>query len=148
MTALPALASRTFAARVQRVRSWRRLEVVFDLDFGVSVAKTLILAGLEDLDLDEAVRARARHCLVILCGGKRVLVRPDPRTRTRWGELQEIPVRVYLLDPVRGRPVGYIEALPDAEGVPALEIGPYMRGLVPCGFDNTLVISLLSKVAN
>lgn len=139
MTTLPALASRAFHAKTLRVWTINRVEAIVDLDFGVTIRKSFTIDGLALGDaLSEDVRARAVHCLVVLIGGKRLIVQPDPRSRDRWGSMREIAARVYLAEKVNGSPIGYTENLPEASG-PVLELAPYVSWLAQQQFDIDLV---------
>lgn len=129
------LASRTFKARTVRVQTATRLEVELDLDFGVTLNRAFLLDGFSMKDALEDERARAKHCLVILVGGKHLIIRPDPRCRPRWGRAGDLRACVYLRERVHGDPVGFIErGVEEAQG-PVLEVSPYMRWLAERGFD-------------
>lgn len=143
MTQPQTATTRLFAARTQRVQSVRRIEALVDLDFAVQIRRTFLLDALQLPPLDEAMIARAKHCLVVLIGGKQLLVRPDPNTRWNWHLMPEILARVFLNERVFGRPVGYIELMPEAQG-PVLEVAPYMNWLASQRFDVDLVRETLN----
>lgn len=143
MTALPALDSRCFFARAARIRSLNRIDAALDLDFGISIERTFVIEDLPVEGMSEELALRAKHCLIVLAGGKRLIVRPDPRLRDRWEFLRSIPARVYLLERVAGRPVGYVETLTEASG-PALELAPYLTWLSLQDFDVDLVKETLN----
>lgn len=144
MTDFPAIASRTFPARVIRVQTTSRVEALLDLDFGVHVRHSFAIVDAAKLSPSDAeLRDRARHCLVVLLGQKRVLLRPDPRYRERWHQMSEIPARVYLCERVRGNAIGYIEAGPEFAR-PVLEVGPYLTWLADQNFDIELVKETLN----
>lgn len=139
MTTLPSLVSRSFHARTLRVQSVARIEATIDLDFGVMIRRTIVLDGLTlPRDMPDDLRQRAKHCLVVLIGGKRLVIRPDARSRDRWNSMPEIPSRVYLAERVCGKPIGFIETLPDANGS-VLELAPYLTWLATQHFDVDLV---------
>lgn len=128
--------SRTFRARTVRVHSPNRIEVDLDLDFGSRLKRTFLIEGLVLNDVPEALRQDAKHCLVVLVGGKNLVVRPNPRERDRWHRISDLHARVYLRDvDVHGEPVGYVPGgVPESSG-PVLEVGPYMSWLQSQGFD-------------
>lgn len=161
MNALTAVASRTFPAKTLRVHAPVCLEIegtgalelelaldaLVDLDFGVQVRRTFRISDVPlasaSEETDASVLDRAKHCLVVLVGGKNLVIRPDPSLRERWHLMPSIPARVYLRDRVLGKPVGYIESMAEAGG-PALEVGPFMAWLAGEGFEVDLVREALN----
>jgi len=129
------LASRTFRGRTVRVQTANRVEVDLDLDFGLRLKRTFLLEDFSLQDVPEEKRSDAKHCLVILVGGKNLVVRPDPRTRDKWHSLADLRARVYLRERVFGNPVGFVEQGVSEAGGPVLEISPYMLWLAERGFD-------------
>jgi len=129
------LASRAFRARTVRVQTANRIEVNLDLDFGLRLTKTFLLEGFSLQDVPEEKRSDAKHCLVILVGGKNLGVRPDPSAREKWHSLADLRARVYLRERVFESPVGFVESGVEEANGPVLEISPYMRWLAERGFD-------------
>lgn len=144
MSTIPAIASRTFHARTARVPSVYRVEAFVDLDFGVQLRQTFALDALDfPIKLEPELFERAKHCLVVLIGGKRLIVRPDPGMREEWRLLAEIPARVYLCEKVYGKPIGYIEHMPEI-GIPVLELSPFLSWLWTERFDVDLVREVMN----
>lgn len=138
-----ALASRGFRARTVCVQSANRIETELDLDFGIRLRRTFLLDGFEVHAAVGEARNRAKHCLVVLAGGRSLVVRPDPRLRDRWHGGVDLRARVFLCERVFGRPVGYMQSVTEAQG-PALELGPYMSWLASTDFDVEVVKDLLN----
>lgn len=140
MIALPAVSSRCFFARSLRVSNTYRVEAMVDLDFGVQVRRTFVFDDSTQWDgFGDEDRDRARHCAIVLMGGKKLIVQPDPRVRDRWHSMSHIPARVYLADRVYGRPIGFVEVLPEMGG-PVLEVAPYLAWLSGQKFSVDLVL--------
>lgn len=127
VTRLPKL----FRGRTLKIHSIDRVEILVELDFDFLARKVFAL-GLEfDPDeLEEEDYSKAQHCLVVLLGGKRVIVEPDVSCREQWGRRSEVPSRVYLTERVHGHPIGYTEGLP-SHGDPVLEVAPFYNSLFP-----------------
>lgn len=147
MKSLPPIDSRSYKAKTLRVIPVRKVEALVDLDFGVQVQKTFIIDGLDDnLGVDgEQAWSAARHCMIVLLGGKKLVVRPDPEVRHAWHRLDAIKANVYVLGTFDDHPVGYVERLPEANG-PALEVGPFITWLSSQNFDVARVKEALNGV--
>ncbi len=98
MTRLP---TRLFPGRVVRVLSLDAVEIDLQLGFGVFIRKAVRLEGIEARAVPKAFLDPAKYCLIVLLGGKRVLVHTDPHRRGRF-----VVGRVYLDERIHGRPVG------------------------------------------
>ena len=126
-----------FSARVVSVPTPGTLEVDVSLDFNVQVRKLLTLP---DVEVPPRSNSRgspyqnALRALVVLAGGKRVLVQLEPETRDRWGWLPSLPARVYPEKPVYGDPVGSTEGISEKHGT-VLELGTFMSWLAKHDYD-------------
>lgn len=119
---------RLFPARVVRVHGVARIEVDIDLGFGVHVLRTFSIDGFDGRTVPRALASSAVHALVMLIGGKRVFVCPEStKADARTASL-------YLRDPVRGTPVGYVADAPGAGG-PILDVALFMNWLAEQSFD-------------
>jgi len=107
--------------------SFNSIEARIDLGFGVSITKCVRVEGI-DRDLIKSRARLATHCMVVLIGGKRILVHVGKSNA-------EGPVvgRVYLDEKVYHEPEGYV--IPLGLDAPKLEIGIYMTWLAAQGFD-------------
>jgi hypothetical protein len=56
------------------------LEVAVSLNFGVQVCKNVVMEGVDPRAIPNAMRSDAQHCLVLLVGGKDLLVQTDDAT--------------------------------------------------------------------
>ena len=126
------LPSRLHHARVVRVRSLNCLEVDLDLGFGISVMKRIVLEGVDYRGIPKALRSDAKHCLVVLLGGKRVVVHTDQSKQDGF-----ILGRVYLDERVYGKPEGL--TVPFGLTEPMLEVGAFYTWLAGKEFDVHLV---------
>lgn len=119
-------ASKLMQARVVQVHTWNRVEFDVELGFGVRCSRVFTL---EDLPTPSAANARhAVHAMVVLIGGKRVLVQPESnRTDAR-------SARVYLTERIHGHPVGFVS---DAPGLPSpvLDVGMFVAWLAARDYD-------------
>jgi hypothetical protein len=137
--------ARLFRGRTIKIHSVNRVEVMLDLDFDTLRNKTFALPELEfdAAELSEDALSRAQHCLVVLLGGKRVLVEPPIALRDQWGARVDLSARIYLLGRVHGRPIGYTVGLPEHPD-PALEVSPFYNWIASRGFDVADVKAVLN----
>ena len=135
----PRVQQRFFAGRTHFVHAPNCVEIKLDLDFGVTVSRLFELG----LDFEESDRERVHHCLVVLMGGKRVLVEPDVRDREHWHEQSPLYARIYLAERVVGTPVGLIRKHPACEKS-LLEVLPYLQWLGARGFPVQMVQDTLN----
>jgi hypothetical protein len=129
------------------VISANRFEAVVDCDFGMSKRQVFQLADFDTRALPHEAHNAAKHCLIVLLGGRdRLVLRPDPFSRREWHAQPVIRARVYLplRAPVAPPPVGYVESMPEVKGGPFLEVSAYMHWLSERGFDVALVRSMLN----
>lgn len=138
-----------FQGSTVAVVSPNRVTIEVDCDFGLTARRVFQLADFDPRPYGPELHHAAKHCLIVLVGGrKRLVVRPDPHTRSEWFAQSVIRARVYL--PVLrdiGTPVGYVATLPEASG-PFLEISAYMRSLADRRFDVQAVRDMLNGRTN
>ncbi len=72
------LPPRLYTGRVIRVNDLVTVDMAVDLDFGVSVSKTVAIEGLESVHVPSFLRSDALAALIATVGGKRVLVCSAP----------------------------------------------------------------------
>jgi hypothetical protein len=136
--------SRTFVAKTVRVHAVGVVEVSLDLDFGVRLNRLITLPDMESSTIPDTVKSNAMHCLVVLLGGKQLIVQPDPESRSDWGKGQEINGRIYLDERVFGSPVGLTTGVSGCRA-DVLDISPYFESLRECGFEVSAVKDTLNK---
>jgi len=135
--------ARIFHGKTLKVHSIDRVEVMLELDFDFFARKVFSLVlEFDPEDLEEDDYSRAQHCLVVLLGGKRVMVEPEIAVREQWGRRSDIPSRVFLTERVHGTPIGYTEGLP-GHNDPVLDVAPFYNSLFPA-FDVQAVKSVLN----
>jgi hypothetical protein len=135
--------SRIFRGKTLKIHAIDRVEILVELDFDFLARKVFALTLDFDPDeLEEDDYSRAQHCLVVLLGGKRVMVEPEITTREQWGRSDAVGARVYLTERVHERPVGFTEGIPGHPD-PVLEAAPFYNSLFP-EFDVTVVRSILN----
>ena len=132
---------RLYPGKVFRIRSVNCIEVDLDLGFGVSLRKPIVLEGVERGDVPSYFVRRAKHCLIVLLGGKRVYVYldSDHNEGHAFG-------RVFLDQPVHGDPVGLMK--PDGLDRPLLEISTFYTWLRSTDYDIEAVKEVLNGKKN
>ena len=131
------LPPRLLPGRTVWVHSCSCVEVAFEIGFGITVQRTIGIEGIQPPDVPESLRSEAKHCLVTLIGGKRVLVLCDTESKA--------PLqigRVYLNEKVYGTPVGL--AAPYPLNIPLLEIGTFFGWLSTTQYDIRRVKEVLN----
>lgn len=123
-------------AQVVRVHSVTQIDVQLDLGFGVFKRHLFALEDIRVSDIPPALRRDAAHCLVVLIGGKSVLLQPDTR------KVSAKLARVYLTDRIHGSPVGLAMHAPGFDR-PVLDVTTYYQWLRGCDFDLDEVRSVL-----
>lgn len=126
------LIEKLLAARVVRVHSANKVELDVDLGFGVRIVRAFTLEGLDNRTVPDELATRAVHALVVLVGGKDVLIRPEsmkPEAR-RAG--------VYLNTRIFGTPVGFVADVPGLPR-PILDVAAFLNWIAAQDFDIALV---------
>jgi hypothetical protein len=110
-------------ASVVRVHYANCLEARMTLGFGVTVTKRVIIEGIDSHRIPPQLRPLAKKAMVILVGGKSILVHADPAVQD--GIVQG---RVYLNEKVYDAPAGAM-LVPYGLDQPLLEIGFFFEWL-------------------
>ncbi len=131
------LSTRLYNGRTFRVRSINCIEVELDLGFGITVKKSVLLEGIERGDIPKRLVSRAKHCLVVLLGGKPVLVHTDDKRKD--GHLYG---RIFLDQKVFGEPEGMVKPFGLDEEM--LEVSTFYAWLKSKDFDIKLVKGILN----
>lgn len=126
--------ARLFRAKTVRVHSPNSVEVDLDLEFGVCLRRVVVFDGFPLSSVPAGQRELAMHCLVILLGGRNLLVQPNPKDRSAWGRQAELRARVFRAERVYGTPVGLTTNLPDVSGA-HLDVVPFLHYLAERGFS-------------
>ena len=128
--------------RVLRVRSINCLEIRLTLAFGVSVEKNVVLEGVDKNCVPEKRRQAAKRALIVLVGGKDVIVHTDTLAQDGF-----VIGRVYLDEKIYGKPeVGFVE--PYNIDVPMLEVSTFYLWLRERDFDVRLATEALNGSKN
>lgn len=136
------LPSRIYSGRTTRVLNLNCLEVDMALAFGVRVAKNLVLEGVDSHSVPPARRSEANHCLVIIAGGRDLLIHTDDDT-TRDGFIK---ARVYLDAPLLGAmPAGVCQ--PYGIDEERVEVSLLYGWAASVGFDAARVRDAMRNVA-
>jgi hypothetical protein len=136
------LPSRLIRARTVRVERLNCVDVNLDLDFGVQVKKRITLEGVMPKTVDTHKRDAAMHCMVVLLGGKNLLVHVPDGVDKRDGYIMG---RVYLCDKVYGNPPGL--RCPFGLDTELLEVGEFFQYLNENGFNEEVLKRVLQRNA-
>jgi hypothetical protein len=120
--------TRLYAGRTVKVLSTNCIEVALDLGFGLHLNKRIVLEGISNRSIPKKHRNAAQHALIILVGGKRLLVHVDDTKQDGY-----LTGRVYLDEKVYGEPVGM--TIPFGREKPLLEVSEFYRWLGDVEFD-------------
>jgi hypothetical protein len=134
---------RLFPGRTVKVHATDRIEVLLELDFDTYVRKVFTLDGVDLSDISDSQLSNAQHCLVVLVGGKRLIVEPPPALREQWGRRLNLHARIFLAEQVYGRPVGFTTDLPGHRD-PVLDVSAFYNSLRESGFQ----VSDVKRVLN
>ena len=134
------LPSRLIRARSIRVEWFNCVDVGLDLDFGVQIRKRIIIEGIQPRDVPKKFHSAARHCMIVLLGGKRLIIRVDPGADRRDGILLG---RVYLAEETYGDPPGM--RVPHGLDKKLLEVGEFFQYLLTKKFEDEYVKRALNK---
>lgn len=122
-----------FKARTYRVHTLNRVEATVQLDFGIHVNKLFEVPDMP-ARLDRETFDAAMHCLIILIGGKRLLIQPDEVDREAWTFRPVLTGRIYLAEKTHGSLVGHTFGL-SPETDPVLELAPFFEWVRQRGFS-------------
>jgi hypothetical protein len=136
--------AKTFKAKTTRVHSVGAIEVLIDLDFGVSISKVITLDGLLPSDIPETEKNKAQHCLIVLLGGKKLLLQPDPTESNFWGRKPDVRSRVFLDERIFGTPVGMTTGVSNEDG-DFLDVVAFLKSLASDGYQVEDVKNILNR---
>jgi len=131
------LPPRLFLGRTAWIHTPSCIEVELELGFGVVIRRPMLLEGVSAQDIPARLRSEAKHCLVTLLGGKRVVVQTDPEQRG-----PNLVGRIFLNEKVKGTPQGMM--IPYGFESPLLEVSTFYCWLATTGYD----ISRVKEVLN
>lgn len=129
---------RLHSAKTIKVLDTNILEAELDVGFGTRVVRRVKLEGIDNKFVPKDAKSRAMHCLVVLCGGKRLFVQADPT-------VIDGPVigRVFLEDRVFSDGPWMMEP-PDQERK-HLEVSTFLQHLKEKDFDVEEVKTVLNR---
>ncbi len=133
------LPSRLYNARTHRVIHPSCIEVELSLNFGITVSKNVMLEGGDTRKLDPEQHKKANHCLVLIVGGRNLLLHTDDSLID--GHLH---ARVYLDAQGATLPFGMYPPYGLSEDYP--EVGALYAWAVGIGYDADEVRSLMRNV--
>jgi len=133
-----ALPPRLYSAKVLRVNDLVSIDALIDLDFGVSVTKTVMLEGMDVRHVPPAQRSSAITSLIAALGSKKILVLCAPVR-----DAEKVLGRVYLLDRVDG-PAWIGLSQPPGLDTLHLEVASFMEFARTRGYCKTDVVAALS----
>ena len=138
MGLLKQLPTRVILGDVMRVHHLNCLQVRLHTGFGQTLSKRVVIEGIDQKAVLPALRTKAKKAMVVLCGGKSVIVHTDDAT-----EDGIILGRVYFNEKVFDAPADAM-LVPHTLAQPMLEIGTFFQWLWEREFD----ISALKEVLN
>ena len=121
-----------------RVLSVNRLMVQLELGFGVFLAHTFVIDGVIPARIPKKHRTQALHCIVVLLGGKRVIVQPENDKPTCTF------ARVFLNEKIHGSPLGLVTNV-DRLDRPILDVTPFFTHLAEHDFDVKFVHEVVNR---
>jgi hypothetical protein len=126
-----------YQALASYVKSANCVEADVHLGFDISIRKSLLLRGLNLQSFDtEAAREKAKHCLIVLVGSKKVWVRV--------GEMaQGFHVADMFIGSIKFSPVGY-ETI---DGQLTMDVAAFMKWLQKDGLDHKKVLGAINGQA-
>ena len=130
------LLPRLHNAKTVRIVDPMVIEAELELGFGIKVVRQVRLEGLDQRVIPASLKNAAMHALVVLIGGKKIVVQASPD-----GIETVVVGRVYL-EKVSGDPPGM--SCPPGASAPMLEISEFMRWLSDKKFAVGNVLSVLN----
>lgn len=133
-----------FPGIVQHVLTPNAVEIMLDLAFSVHTSRRFTLEEVPLPDRsDETTWDRARHCLVVLLGGKRVVVQMSARDCSNDSARNFIPARVYLDTRIDPQTVGYTPSVPGWHR-PMLDVNTFFASIAVGGYRVATVRAALN----
>lgn len=130
--------TRVVLGDVQRVHHLNALQVRLHTGFGQTLSKRVIIESIDQQAVPPAMRTQAKKAMIVLCGGKSVLVHTDDSTGDG-----HILGRVYLNEKVFDAPEGSV-LVPHTLDQPMLEIGTFFQWMRDNEFDITALKNVLN----
>lgn len=121
-----------------RVHSVNRIEVNMDLGFGVHISRLFTLDCVVSSDIDHSRKHDAVRCLVVLLGGKKVIVQPENEKPTCTF------ARIFLNEKIYGSPIGLVTNVAKLDR-PILDVTPFFLHLAENDFDVQLVYEVVNR---
>ncbi len=120
--------------RIDYIHPPNVIRVDLDVGFGVTIRRDLRLEGVQKNFVPLSKVNEAKHCLVVMLGGSRVIVQVQDTD-------SELPIaRVFLAEKFNGAPPGVTEVF----GNPLLDVSTYFMSLAP-DFDVKVVKALFNR---
>lgn len=121
-----------------RVHSVNRVEINLNLGFGSSLSRIFTIDGVVSADVVNDKKSDAVHCLVVLLGGKKVIVQPENEKATcTYG-------RIFLNEKIHGSPIGLVTNVERLDR-PILDVTPFFHFLAQNDFDVKLVHEVVNR---
>ncbi len=111
------LPTKLYQARTVRVMNLNCVLVDLSLNFGVTISKNIVVEGIDGHAVPQARRHDAMHCLVLIVGGRDLLLHTDDSTLDGY-----LKSRVYLDGTAPSYPDGTV-AVPYGLDEPRIEVG-------------------------
>jgi len=132
----------SYRGRVDYVETrWDRLLILLDLGFGHHVQMRFAVDGVPYQDVKAMQKKDARHCMVVLVGGKKVLVQANAASPANADVAPY--ARVYLDERVAEPPDGTM-IIPHRTSQPLLCVGDAMAAIASRGFSVDYVKQILN----
>jgi hypothetical protein len=133
------LPSRLYNAHVKRVINPSCVDVAITLNFGIVLNKNIILEGTDTHSLNDAAKKAATHCLVLILGGRDIIVHTDDSLIDG-----HIKARVYIDQTACALPVGMLQPFGLYDLYP--EVGTLYEWAAQNSFDADKVRALMKAV--
>lgn len=124
-----------FAAQTVKVSAPNLVDVSLRLDFGVLLERQVRIANAPSIESLGAMYNAALQCLIVLCGGKSLVVDLDPSQRNH-----EVTGVVAVTS--RAVPLGC--GFSKADGTRLLDVGAYLYVLREHGYDKRVLLAALN----
>jgi len=136
-----------FSGTVRRIAGINRIEATIDLPFDIAITRPIVLEDVrvKDFPSDDLLRDRAQHCLIVLLGGKNIVVVPSSYEVDRWRSKPTTLARVYLNERIFGEPVGFTPKMPGYDK-PLLEVSSFYTWLRAQDFRVSEVKNVINGV--
>lgn len=128
-------AIKRFTAHTVKVSAPNLVDVSLRLDFGVLLERQVRIANAPPADSLGAMYNAALQCLIVLCGGKSLVVDLDPSQRNH---------EVNGVVAVASRTVPLDCGFSKADGTRLLDVGAYLYVLREHGYDRRMLLAALN----